>query len=152
MLKCPSCGRAGGPFRLRHQIHADNQILREWGCPCGQGFHAAAGAEKAGGGFSPYTGFSVDWNGRPQMVTLGQMNSHESTWHVGDWTIVVHGPPDGPGTRTIVVHTKPDRTVGEWKLQPGWSPAEISRRLKVWPLPPELPPDLLARVLVRVLG
>lgn len=152
MLKCPSCGRTGGPFRLRHQIQADNQILRNWGCPCGHMFHASAGAERAASGHSPYTGFTVDWNGRPQLVALRRMAKHETVWSVGDWSIMVMGPPDGPGTRMVSVRSASDEPVGEWKLQPGWGPSEITRRLKVWPLPPELPPDLLARVLARVLG
>ncbi len=152
MLKCPSCGRSGGPFRLRHQIQADNQILRNWGCPCGEAFTAVAGSEKAGGGAVAYGGFTVDLHGRSQLVSLKQINHHETVWHIGDWSIVVIGPPDGPGTRTVIVRTRANEPLAEWKLQPGWGPAEIGRRLKAAALPPDLPHEVLAKVLVRVLG
>lgn len=152
MLKCPECGRTGGPFRLRHQIQADGQVLRGWSCPCGQGFHAIAGAERPSGSQSPYTGFAVEWNGRTHAVNLKKIGRHDTSWTIGAWTISVSGPPDGPGTRVVTLADEKEEPLGEWRLQPGWGPGEIGRRIKGWPLPSDLPPELLARVLVRVLG
>lgn len=152
MLKCPSCGRTGGPFRLRHQIQADSQILRSWGCPCGSSFNATAGAERPSSSPSLYAGFQIEFNGRSHIVGLKQMGKHETLWTLGPWSINVAGPGDGPGTRVITLLSAEGEPVGEWRLQPGWGPSEVGRRLKVWPLPSDLPPELLARVLVRLLG
>lgn len=152
MLKCPACGRPGGPFRLRHQIQVDNQIVRNWGCPCGYAFNATAGAERASSAHALYTGFTVEFNGRAHNVALKTVQQHETTWSVGAWTISVSGPSDGPGTRLVALAGNGNEPLGEWRLQPGWGPAEVGRRIKVWPLPSDLSPDLLARVLVRVLS
>lgn len=152
MLKCPACGRAGGPFRLRHQIQADSQILRSWACPCGTSFHATAGAERTASSQPPYSGFALEWNGRPQQVRLLQMGKHETNWQLGVWSIIVAGPPNGPGTRTVSLYGTADDPLGEWRLEPTWGPVEIGRRLRTQALPAELDPDLLARVLVRLMG
>lgn len=152
MLKCPDCGRSGGPFRLRHQIQADGQLLRGWTCPCGTTFHATAGAERPSASQAIYSGFTVEWNGKTQAVSLKQMSKHETIWAMGPWTLAVAGPPDGPGTRVVTLLAGEEESIGEWRLQPGWGPSEIGRRLKVWPLPSDLSPELLARVIVRVLG
>lgn len=152
MLKCPACERSGGPFRLRRQIQADSQVLRSWACPCGGIFHAAGGSERASNSVSLYEGFQVEHNGHAYPVRLRAMEKHETVWALGAWLISVSGPPDGPGTRLVELLDANRTPLGEWRLQPGWGPSEIGRRLKVWTLPPGLSPDLLARVLVRMLG
>lgn len=152
MLKCPACGRAGGPFRLRHQVQADSRILRNWACPCGQVFTAIAGTERPTASPGIYSGFQVEYEGKSHHVALRQIQSQETVWDLDGWSIVVNGPPDGPGTRIVKLVYGADQPLGEWRLQPGWGPNEVGRRIRVWPLPPELAPDLLARVLVRVLS
>lgn len=152
MLKCSACNRAGGPFRLRHQIQADGQVIRSWSCPCGETFHASAGAERSAGA-QIYSGFLVEHQGRNLAVTLKRMGKHETTWTLsGTWLITVSGPTDGPGTRTVAISGFDEQVLGEWRLQPGWGPAEVARRIRAWPLPPELSPDLLSRILVRMMA
>ena len=150
MLKCPACGRSGGPFRLRHQIQADSQVLRSWSCPCGNVFNATGGAERVAGAQPPYSGFVAEWNGRSQPVQLQQISKHESVWAVGAWTVRVSGPPSGPGTRFVALLGAGEDPVAEWKLEPGWGPGEVSRRVKRG-LPDGLEAELLARVLVRLM-
>lgn len=150
MLKCPACGRSGGPFRLRHQIQADSQVLRSWSCPCGNVFNATGGAERVAGAQPPYSGFVAEWNGRSQPVQLQQISKHESVWAVGSWTVRVSGPPSGPGTRFVALLGAGEDPVAEWKLEPGWGPGEVSRRVKRG-LPAGLEAELLARVLVRLM-
>lgn len=152
MLKCPACARAGGPFRLRHQVQADSRVLRNWACPCGQIFTAVAGAERATASPTLYSGFQVEFGGKSHQVSLRHIQGQETVWDLGIWSIVVNGPPDGPGTRVVKLLNGSDEPLGEWRLQPGWGPNEVGRRIKVWPLPPELAHDLLAKVLVRVLS
>lgn len=152
MLKCPACGRAGGPFRLRHQIQADSQTLRSWSCPCGNVYHASAGAERAASPQAPYTGFVTEWNGRSHPVRLLHMSKHETIWSVGPWTIRVAGPPSGPGTRFVALLGNDEVPLAEWKLEPGWGPAEVSRRIKARPMPDGVEADLMARVIVRLLA
>jgi len=151
MLKCPDCGRTGGPFRLTRQIQADGQVLRSWSCPCGLTFHAVAGTERTAVAQAPYTGFSLEWGGRAQPVRLERIGKHETIWRLGPWTISVSGPPSGPGTRVVALIDKEDEPAGEWRLDPNWGPGEVGRRLKLRPLPPGLEPDLLARIFVRLL-
>ncbi len=117
MLKCPACGRSGGPFRLRHQIQADSQVLRSWSCPCGNVFNATGGAERVAGAQPPYSGFVAEWNGRSQPVQLQQISKHESVWAVGSWTVRVSGPPSGPGTRFVALLGAGEDPVAEWKLE-----------------------------------
>jgi hypothetical protein len=152
VLKCPACGRSGGPFRLRQQIQADSQIIRAWGCPCGQSFHSVAGAERIAGAQPPYAGFAAEWNGQSQAVRLQRITKHETAWTMGPWLITVAGPPSGPGTRFITLWGAGEEPLGEWRLEPGWGPAEVLRRIKVRALPTEIDPELLARVLVRTLS
>lgn len=152
MLKCPVCGRTGGPFRLRHQIQADGQTLRDWLCPCGSGFHATGGAERTASPQQTYTGFAVEWSGRTQPVRLQHMTKHESVWTMGAWTVTVAGPPGGPGTRVVTVADSGENPVGEWRLEPSWGPLEITRRLRATPLPTDLDPELLARIFVRLMN
>jgi hypothetical protein len=152
MLKCPACGRPGGPFRLRHQIQADSQVLRSWSCPCGHVFHATGGAERAASMQSPYTGFVAEWNGRSQPVRLQQISKHESVWAVGPWTMHITGPSNGPGARLVSLVGSGEQALGEWKFEPGWGPAEVTRRLKARTLPDGVEAELLARVIVRVLA
>lgn len=152
MLKCSTCGRAGGPFRLRHQIRADGQILRAWLCPCGSQFHSTAGAERTASAQPPYLGFTVDWHGNPTGVRLVRMSKQEVLWRLGSWTLVVTGPPNGPGTRGVTLRGEFDNVIGEWRLEPTWGPSEVGRRLRANPLPREIDPDLLARVILRLLN
>jgi hypothetical protein len=151
MLKCPACGRSGGPFRLRHQIQADSQLLRSWSCPCGNVFHASGGAERLAGLQAPYTGFMAEWNGRSLPVRLEHINKHETLWNFGSWTIKVAGPPNGPGTRFVSLLDADEAILAEWRLEPGWGPAEVTRRLRVRPVPEGVEPELMARVIVRLL-
>ncbi|MGE5672545.1 MAG: hypothetical protein ACM3XM_01485 [Mycobacterium leprae] len=152
MLKCPTCGRTGGPFRLRQQVQADGQILRAWACPCGNTFHATAEADRSPAVGLPYTGFTIDWNDRPQTVRLQRIVKNETTWSLGPWTIVVAGPPIGPGARTVFLYDDGPDSVGEWRIEPGWGAGEISRRIKASPPTIGLHPDLLARVFVRLVN
>lgn len=151
MLKCPACGRSGGPFRLDRQIEADSQVLRAWSCPCGQQFHATAGAERTTAIQTPYMGFTLDWNGRTVPVRLGQINQRETAWKMGPWAITIAGPTSGPGTRFVALWGTADQPVNQWRLEASWSVGEITRRLKETTLPTDLAADLLARILVRVL-
>jgi hypothetical protein len=151
VLKCPACGRSGGPFRLKLQLEADSQVLRAWSCPCGHHFHAAAGAEGAPKVQTPYMGFTVNWNGRTIPVRLGQVNKRETAWKVGPWAITITGPTSGPGTRFVSLWGSADQPMAQWRLEASWSIGEITRRLKGTPLPTDLTADLLARILVRVL-
>lgn len=153
MLKCPTCGRAGGPFRLRHQVQADGQILRSWSCPCGQSFNATGGAERLAGTQAPYTGFVIEWNGRSLPVRLQQMNKHETVWSLGTWNIRVVGPPSGPGTRFVSLFPVGSEVPStEWRLEPGWGPAEVTRRIRARTVPDGVDPELMARVIVRLLA
>lgn len=152
MLKCSTCGRAGGPFRLRHQIRADGQILRAWLCPCGHQFHTGAGAERTAAVQPPYLGFSLDWHGHPASVRLLRMSKQEVQWRLGLWTLTVNGPPSGPGTRVVTLRGELETVIGEWRLEPSWGPTEVGRRLRAVPLPREIDPDLLGRVIMRVLN
>ena len=151
MLKCPGCGRAGGPFRLRHQVQADGQTLRAWVCPCGDSFHATAGAERAAEAQPPYTGFTMTWGGRPVAIALKQITKHETLWAVGAWHVVVNGPPSGPGTRVITLNAVDERPLGEWRLEPGWGSGEITRRIKAKPPTENVDPEFLAHLFVRLL-
>lgn len=152
MLKCPACGRSGGPFRLRYQIQADNQVLRSWSCPCGHVFHATGGAERLAGLQQPYTGFVADWNGHSLPVRLLQMTKHETLWNFGPWSLKVVGPPSGPGTRFVSLLGEDEKQVAEWRLEPGWGPTEVVRRIKSRPVPEGVEPELMARVIVRLLA
>jgi hypothetical protein len=153
MLKCPICGRSGGPFRLGHQIQADNQVLRSWSCPCGSLFHAAAGAERAASAQPPYTGFVAEWNGKTQPVRLQHITKHETLWGLGSLNLRVVGPPNGPGTRFVsLLGADPEDPLAEWKLEPGWGPTEVIRRTRARAVPPDLDMELLARIIVRVLA
>jgi hypothetical protein len=151
VLKCPGCERAGGPFRLRHQIQADSQTIRAWGCPCGHTFYAVAGAERPTGAQGTYTGFTLEWNGRSQSVRLQRITKQESSWTMGPWLFSVAGPVSGPGTRFVTLWGTDNTPLCEWRLEPGWGPAEVMRRIKARPLPDDLDAELLARVLVRTL-
>ncbi|MDF2630318.1 MAG: hypothetical protein K0R39_4149 [Symbiobacteriaceae bacterium] len=152
MLKCPTCGRSGGPFRLGQQIQADNQVLRGWSCPCGSHFHAAAGAERTVSSQAPYTGFVTEWNGKTQPVRLQSIGKHETVWSLGNWSLRVAGPPSGPGTRFVSLLDTDEETLAEWKLEPGWGPQEVLRRTKARAMPEGMDADLLARVIVRILA
>lgn len=152
MLKCPTCGRSGGPFRLGHQIQADSQILRSWSCPCGSQFHASAGAERSASSQPPYTGFVMEWNGRTQPIRLQHIGKHETNWSVGRWVLRVAGPPSGPGTRFVSLLSEDEEPLAEWKLEPGWGPQEVLRRTKARAIPSDVDMDLLVRVIVRVLA
>ncbi|HYG57891.1 MAG TPA: hypothetical protein VD902_07475 [Symbiobacteriaceae bacterium] len=151
MLKCPACGRAGGPFRLGSQIHADSQVIRAWACPCGHTFYACGGAERAASAQPPYNGFTLEWNGRSQSVRLQHISKHESLWKLATWSIRIEGPSSGPGTRVVSLLGVTDEPEAEWRLEPGWGPAEVGRRIRLRPVPDGVDPDLLARVIVRLL-
>lgn len=154
MLKCPGCGRLGGPFRFRHHVSADGQTIRAWSCACGQRFFAAAGAEKGSAPQGNYAGFTVDYAGRLFQVSLRQIFKGESIWTLGPWQFVIEGAPDSPGRRTISLHHlgKGD-LMAQWKLQPDWSVTQILRHLKSTTAPPpELDLELTARVLERICG
>lgn len=151
MLKCPACGRGGGPFRLRHQVHADNQVIRSWACPCGATFHAAGGAERVAGTQPPYGGFMLEWNGRSHAVRLQQISKHDTLWSLGAWSVRVTGPPSGPGTRLVALLDQSEEPLAEWRLEPGWGPAEVTRRIRLRPAPEGVDPELVARVIVRLL-
>ncbi|HEY8347834.1 MAG TPA: hypothetical protein VIL07_11305 [Symbiobacteriaceae bacterium] len=152
MLKCPACGRVGGPFRLCRQAVADGQLIRSWCCPCGMAFYALAGAERTPGIHGPYTGFSVEWNGRCIRVRLEKIGRHEVSWAMGPWRLVVAGPLTGPGSRQITLLTAAGDPLAEWRLEPGWGAAEILRRIRGQPLPGGLEPEPLARILHRLLN
>jgi DNA-directed RNA polymerase subunit RPC12/RpoP len=152
MLKCPACGRCGGPFHLRHQIQADDQVLRSWACPCGHSFHASAGAERSATIYPPYNGFTMEWNGKSFGVRLQRILRQASIWSLGRWTVTVAGPPSGPGTRVISLETAEDGVIGEWRLDPGWGIHEIARRIKAQPLPSDLEPEMLARLCSRLMN
>lgn len=152
MLKCPACGRSGGPFRLRQQAVADGQLIRAWCCPCGQTFHALAGAERAPGVQGHYPGFAQEWNGRSFQVGLERISKQDVLWSLGPWTINVSGPHMGPGARQVTLWDAGDEPVGNWRLEPGWGAAEILRRIRARALPDQLEPELLARLLYRLLN
>jgi hypothetical protein len=153
VLKCPGCGRMGGPFRFRHQVRADGQMIRAWSCHCGHGFFATAGAEKGAGLQPTYPGFAVDFAGRLFQVNLRQILKNESLWTLGPWQFSVAGPPEGPGSRTIqMVHLSKGEPSVQWKIQPEWSVGQILRHLKATVPPPEVDLELIARVLARLCG
>lgn len=152
VLKCPGCGRTGGPFRLRQQVQADSQILRGWLCPCGASFHSSAGAERAGGVHAPYVGFDMEWNGRSLPVRLQSISKHETLWTMGSWQICVVGPPSGPGTRLVTLANGDGEPAAQWRLEPGWGAGEVTRRIKGSPPPAGVDPEFLARVIVRLLS
>lgn len=152
MLKCPGCGRTGGPFRLRHQVQADGQMIRAWACPCGETFNATAGSERASVAQPPYTGFTIAWNDRPYAIQLKKVVKNETFWSIGPWHITVVGPPNGPGTRVVSLHAGDETPLGEWRLEPGWGPGEVTRRIKAKPPAVDLDPEFLAHIFVRLLS
>lgn len=152
MLRCPACGRVGGPFGLSRQAVADGQLIRAWWCPCGGVFHALAGAERTPGIHEPYTGFAVEWNGRSIRVRLEKIRRHEVSWILGPWRIRVVGPLTGPGSRQITLLAATGEPLAQWRLEPGWGAAEILRRIRGQELPGDLEPEPLARILHRLLN
>jgi hypothetical protein len=134
-------------------------VLRAWACPCGESFYATAGAERTSAAQPPYAGFSVVWNDRPFAIALKGIGKNETDWAIGAWAVGVAGPPSGPGTRVITMtggttgETGGDhRTIGEWRLEPGWGPAEVARRIKAHPPAVEVDAEFLAQVFVRLLS
>jgi hypothetical protein len=127
-------------------------MIRAWGCACGQAFYAVAGAERPGSVQGTYPGFTLEWSGRSQTIRLQRISKQESTWTMGPWLFSVAGAPSGPGTRFVTLWGSGDTPLCEWRLEPGWGPAEVRRRIRARPLPDELDPELLARVLIRTLS
>lgn len=151
MLKCPACGRSGGPFRLKDGVYADGQHLCGWRCPCGQAFHAPSGAERSAAVKASYSGFMIEWNGHVQAVSLSRVSKHDAVWTMGPWqlTVSTHAPARGARIVKLRSGTEP---AAQWHLHTGSSPSEISQRLKGKPLPGHLDPDLFVRILSRILA
>lgn len=152
MLICPACQRNGGPFGLRHQLHADGHLLRVWLCPCGERFPTLAGMETVPGGASIYTGFTVQYRGRYQAVELKYAGARETTWTMGKWVINVQQDRPKGRVRHVTLWGDAERPVGEWQLEAGLSLTELLDRITLNQPPADLDLPLLHRALHRLIG
>lgn len=152
MLVCPACQRHGGPFGLRYQLHADGHLLRVWLCPCGERFPTLAGMETVPGGASIYTGFTVQYRGRYQVVELKYAGAREMTWTMGRWVINIQRERRNDSARRVTLWGDGDQPVGDWQLERGLGLSELNERVTLSQPPADLDLPLLHRAIVRLIS
>lgn len=152
MLICPACQRSGGPFGLRHQLRADGQLLRIWLCVCGERFPTLAGLETVPGSASIYTGFTVQFRGRYQLVQLKYVGAREATWTMGKWVINIHQGRPGDQIRRVTLWGDEEFPVGEWRLQMGLGLGDLHEQMQLDPVPLDLDLQLLHRAVSRMIS
>lgn len=152
MLVCPACQKNGGPFGLRHQLHADGHLLRVWLCPCGERFPTLAGMESVPGGASIYTGFTVQYRGRYQMVELKYAGAREMTWTLGKWVINIHQERPSDRARRVTLWGDAEQPVAEWQLEFGLGLSDLNLRMALESPPADLDLPLLQRAVLRIIG
>jgi hypothetical protein len=153
LLRCPACGRSGGPFCVGPQAWVDRHLVRSWQCHCHQQFYALAGAERSPAPQPAYTGFLVEFNGRSHPVALRRMAKLHTLWQIGPFSLAVDTHADANGCRPFAIGRLDESAhVVRGASPPKVAAVEILPLIKSGKRLTETDADLLARAVSRVLS
>lgn len=108
--------------------------------------------ENLPGGASIYTGFSVQYRGRYQMVELKYAGARETTWTMGKWVINIHQERGNNRLRRITLWGDEEQPVAEWELEAGLGLSELNLRMTLERVPADLDLALLQRAVLRMIS